>query len=204
MDPRERVAKEAARLLYIGASEEYKHAKEEAARSLGVNSMPSNYEVAVELDLLAEETEGEERGRLLIGMRQAALRVMQALADYGPLLMGSVWRGTARRGSDIDITVYADRPEHIESQLKESGYGIVKSEEVTAVRGGSTVRSRHINIELADGFEAEVVVRPLREKGELETCEIYGDPKRGLGLKDLEKLMKTDPLRKFVPRRRYR
>ena len=204
MYPRERVAKEAARLLYIGASEEYKHAKEEAARSLGVNSMPSNYEVAVELDMLAEETEGEERRRLLIGMRRAALRVMQDLADYGPLLIGSVWRGTARRGSDIDITVYTDRSENVESQLKESGYGIVKSEDVTTVRGGRTVRSRHINVELCDGFEAEVVVRPLREKGELEICEIYGDPKRGLGLTDLEKLMKTDPLRKFVPRRRYR
>lgn len=191
-------------MLYIGASEEYKHAKEEAARSLGVNALPSNYEVAVELDQLAEETEGEERRRLLVGMRRAALRVMQALADYGPLLMGSVWRGTARRGSDVDITVYADRPNRVESRLRESGYGILKSEEATAVRGGRTVRSRHINIELGDGFEAEVVVRPLKEKGESETCEIYGDSKRGLGLTDLEKLMKTDPLRKFVPRRRHR
>ncbi len=191
-------------MLYIGASEEYKHAKEEAARSLGVNALPSNYEVAVELDLLAEETEGEERRRLLVGMRRAALRVMQALADYGPLLMGSVWRGTARRGSDVDITVYADRPNRVESRLRESGYGILKSEEATAVRGGRTVRSRHINIELGDGFEAEVVVRPLKEKGESETCEIYGDSKRGLGLTDLEKLMKTDPLRRFVPRRRHR
>ncbi len=47
MEPREIVAKEAARLLYTGASEEYKHAKEQAARSLGLDAMPSNYEVAV-------------------------------------------------------------------------------------------------------------------------------------------------------------
>jgi predicted nucleotidyltransferase len=204
LEPRERVAKEAARLLYIGASEEYKHAKEEAARSLGVNSMPSNYEVAIELDLLAEETEGDERRRLLIEMRRAALNLMQDLAHYGPMLMGSVWRGTARKGSDVDITVYADRPEEVVSRLVQSGYRIVKSEDVTAVRRGRTSRSRHINVELSDGFEAEVVVRPLRERGEGEICEIYGDPKRGLGLTDLEKLMKTDPLRKFVPRRRYR
>lgn len=204
MDPRERVAKEAARLLYIGASEEYKHAKEEAARNLGINSMPSNYEVAVELDLLAEETEGEERRHLLMKMRQAALKVMQTLYDYHPLLMGSVWRGTARKGSDVDITVYADRFDDVASRLSQSGYGIVKSEDIAVVRGGRTVRSRHINIELSDGFEAEVVVRPLRDRGATEICEIYGDPKRGLSLTELEKLMKADPLRGFVPRRRYR
>ena len=106
MDPRRRVAKEAARLLYTGAAEEYKQAKEEAARSLGVKAMPSNYEVAVELDLQAEEAEGEERQHLLLGMRRDALKVMRTLGEFDPRLIGSVWRGTARKGSDIDISVF--------------------------------------------------------------------------------------------------
>jgi len=98
LKPRRRVAKEAARLLYTGAAEEYKQAKEEAARSLGVDAMPSNYDVAIELDLLAEETEGEGRRRLLLGMREAALKMMRALAEFDPRLIGSVWRGTGPRG----------------------------------------------------------------------------------------------------------
>ena len=73
MDPRERIAREAARLLYTGASEEYKHAKERAASSLGLDVMPSNFEVALELDILADELEGEERKRLLVRMREKAL-----------------------------------------------------------------------------------------------------------------------------------
>jgi hypothetical protein len=37
-----------------------------------------------------------------------------------------------------------------------------------------------------------------------DRCEIYGDARRGLGVDDLEKLMRVDPLRRFVPKRRPR
>jgi len=204
LEPRKLVAREAARLLYTGASEEYKHAKEQAASSLGVKATPSNHEVAIELDLLAELTEGDERRNLLISMRDSAMKLMQALAEYGPLLVGSVWRGTARKGSDVDITVYASRPRDVESTLNRSGYKVEESEEVTVTKKGRPVRSRHIRVRLGEGIDGEVVVRPPEERGEVENCEIYGDPKQGLALPELEKLMKTDPLRKFVPRRRYK
>jgi predicted nucleotidyltransferase len=204
MDPRSRVAKEAARLLYTGASEEYKHAKERAARSLGVNAMPSNHEVAIELDHLAEHLEGEGRKQLLIRMRNAALTIMRVLSDYGPVLVGSVWRGTARKGSDIDITVYAAQPEDVISTLVSRGYSVEKSEEEIAIEGGRPKRSLHITVRLDEDIQVEVVVRSPEERGEVERCEVYGDMKQGLSLTQLEKLMKRDPLRKFVPRRRYK
>ncbi len=204
MEPRERVAKEAARLLYMGASEEYMQAKERAARSLSVDAMPSNYEVAVELDLLAEQSEGDERKELLVTMRNAAMGIMKVLADYGPVLIGSVWRGTARRGSDIDIVVYASRSDDLAVLLRSAGYYVARTEDTVAVRRGRTVRSTHVHLSLCGGLEAEVVVRLPEERGEEERCEIYGDVKRGIGLQELEKLMKSDSLRKFVPRRRLR
>ncbi|RLI08968.1 hypothetical protein DRO42_05375 [Candidatus Bathyarchaeota archaeon] len=203
MDTRRRVAREAARLLYTGAAEEYKQAKERAARSLGVDAMPSNYEVAVELDLIAEEREGEERRRRLLGMRRAALRLMRALREFDPRLVGSVWRGTARKGSDIDVAVYASRPEAVVRRLEVFGFPVEGVEEVVVFKQGRPRRSHHIVVGL-DGYEAEVVGRPPEERGEADRCEVYGDLKRGLSLPELEKLMKQDPLRKFVPRRRYR
>ena len=203
-EQRARVAKEAARLLYIGSSEEYKHAKEQAARNLGLTSMPSNYEVAIELDLIAEEYEGEERKRLLKKMRKATISIMKDILDYDPVLTGSVWTGTARRGSDIDINVYSSEPDAIESLLIKKGYNVLGSEEIKLVKGSQAMISRHISIQLAEGPVAEVVVRPIEEIGKEDRCEIYGDLRRGLKLTELEKLMRTDPLRKFVPRRRYR
>ena len=204
MSLRRQVAREAARLLYTGATEEYKHAKETAAGSLGVETLPSNHEVAVELDQLADEIEGDDRRRLIVKMRELSLGIMEILAEYDPVLRGSVWRGTARKGSDIDIDVYSDGPDVVEGQLTNTGYEVVGSENVVAVHGGRDIRSTHIMVKLEEGILGEVVVRPVEEKDTLDRCEVYGDMKRGLRLRDLEKLMKTDPLRKFVPGRRYR
>lgn len=203
MDPRGEVAKEAARLLYTGAAEEYKQAKEQAARNLGVNAKPSNHEVALELDLLADQREGEERKRLLVTMRDHALALMRLLSEYDPVLTGSVWRGTARRGSDVDINVYSSNPGEVESKLRSAGYSVVDSKEEVFTQRGRTMRSTHVFVVLNEA-KGEVVVRPPEERGEAERCEIYGDVKKGLRLAELEKLMKTDPLRKFVPGRRYK
>jgi len=204
MDPRRRVAREAARLLYTGTAEEYKQAKEEAARSLGVKAMPSNYEVAVELDHRAEEVEGEERRRLLLKLRHVALKIMRLLREFDPLLVGSVWRGTARKGSDVDISIYTSQPDEAVARLRAADLSIKDIEEMVVTKTGQPKRSLHISVVLGDGDEAEVVVRPPEEKGEIERCEIYGDPKKGLSLTELEKLMRVDPLRKFVPQRRRR
>ena len=204
MDPRVRIAKEAARLLYTGVSEEYKHAKEQAAINLGINAMPSNYEVAVELDLIAEQLEGEDRKQLLFRMRNTALSLMRALVEFNPVLIGSVWRGTARKGSDVDVTVYAIRSEDVKSSLNSSGYTVKKSMEVVTIKGGRPNRSHHLIIELDNGIQVEVVVRPQEEREEIARCEVYGDIKKGLSLPELEKLMRGDPLRKFVPKRRHK
>ena len=203
MEARRRVAREAAWLLYTGAAEDYREAKLEAARSLGVETLPSNYEVALELDALAEEMEGEERHRRLLDMRREALEIMRLLSAFNPRLIGSVWRGTARRGSDIDIVVYAEDPGEVETLLMEGGYAIRDVEEVSVHKGGEIKTSCHIYIPLND-YEAEIVVRHPDEMGRFERCEIYGDLKRGLTLSELERIMRVDPLRRFVPERRLR
>jgi predicted nucleotidyltransferase len=197
LEPRTQVAKEAARLLYTGVAEEYIQAKEQAAASLGVNTTPSNYEVAVELDRLADELEGGIRQRRLAEMRGIALRIMKALNKFSPRLIGSVWRGTARTGSDVDVVALASSPEEVEETL--SGFEIKEKGGVT-FKGG--VNAYHIKLAI-DCYEAEVVVRRPDEYEE-ERCDIYGDVKRGLTLPELERLLRSDPLRRFVPRRRSR
>jgi hypothetical protein len=197
LEPRIQVAREAARLLYTGAAEEYIQAKEQAATNLGVKANPSNYEVAVELDRLADELEGGIRQRRLAEMRGIALRMMKALDRFSPRLIGSVWRGTARLGSDIDIVTLASSPGEVEEAL--SGFEIKEKGGVT-FKGG--VNAYHIKLQI-DDYGVEVVVRRPDEYEE-ERCDIYGDVKRGLTLPELERLLLSDPLRRFVPRRRSR
>src|SRR5665647_1788035 len=95
-------------LLYFGAEKEYKQAKDKAAQTFGVHFLPSNLEVALELEKIAEENEGPKRKECLIQMRKEALAIMQLLGGFCPVLIGSVWRGTIKQGSDIDVAVYAN------------------------------------------------------------------------------------------------
>ena len=80
-------------------------------QTLGTHFLPSNLEIALELDRIAEENEGEKRRDALIQMRTEALEVMWLLSAFCPVLIGSVWRGTIKQGSDIDLAVYADDSE---------------------------------------------------------------------------------------------
>lgn len=202
MKSRTEVAREAARLIYAGEAESYKDGKKQAALNLGIDSMPSNYEVAIELDLFAAKMEGEERRLLMLIMRREALNLMHVLAEFEPVLIGSVWRGTARKGSDIDIVVYSEQPELVYNRLKKAGFNLDEPEEIALIKSGHSIRSVHIPVKISEEIEAEVVVRHLEEAEKIERCEVFGDQKRGLSIEKLEKLLLTDPDKKFIPRRR--
>jgi predicted nucleotidyltransferase len=201
MDDRGAVAREAAKLLYFGYASEYKQAKERAAENLGLTVLPSNYEVALELDQLVKEIEGEEREKLLKMMRITALNVMRAIKEYDPCLVGSVWRGTVKRKSDIDITLYTKDWNMVEEILSKK-FQILGTEETKYLLRSQPRTSHHIRLKVS-GFDVEVVVRRPEDR-EKEYCEIYGDIKSGLRVEELEEIMEKDPLRRFVPQRRRR
>jgi len=69
---RKRVVTEAANLLYNGLEKEYKQAKMKAAKTFGLHYMPTNIEVVMELDRIADEIEGPARQERLVTMRREA------------------------------------------------------------------------------------------------------------------------------------
>jgi hypothetical protein len=194
-----RVAREAATLLYFGAEKEYKQAKEKAAKTLGTHFLPSNLEVALELDKIAEENEGAKRKERLIQMRHEALKIMKPLNAYCPVLIGSVWRGTIRQESDIDIAVYTDEPEEIVQILKAEGIKILKTAWTTVNKRGITLASFHIYAETSPKLTCEIVARSSEEAGKKRKCEIFGDEMKGLKVQELEKILKTNPTQRFLP-----
>jgi predicted nucleotidyltransferase len=197
---RRQIAREAARLLYSRRVKEYKEAKDIVAASIGSKNIPSNFEVAIELDRIAEEIEGPDRSERLIKMREIALEITQVLKKYKPRLIGSVWRGVAYKGSDIDIIIFHDDLKEILRSL--ANYSLIQVDNSPFLINGIPHKSIHIWLDV-ENFKVEIVVRPLEEETE-ERCETFGDIKRGLSFRALEKIMKTDPLRRFVPRRRKR
>jgi len=198
-DLRCKIAREAATLLYFGAEKEYKQAKLKAAKTLGTHFLPTNLEVALELDKIAEANEGSARKERLIQMRKEALKIMKALKEYGPLLIGSVWRGTIRQGSDIDIALYHDVPSEILNLLKKSGMKISKAEWTTTTKKGKPETSFHIYAETSGKQITEIVVRSSEEASRKRKCEIFGDELKGLNIQELERLLKENPAQKFIP-----
>lgn len=196
------VAKEAARLLYLGFVDEYKDAKERASESLGMGALPSNIEIAYEVDKLADEVEGQSRWELLIRLRKEALKVMHILNNFYPRLIGSVWRGTCHRGSDIDVAVFSADPNAVVETLKENGYQKMRIEWASKSERGEVNTFLHIYLSLTSLDEVEVVVNDPRKLEEKEMCEIYGDLKKGLTISQLSDVLKKDPIKKFVPKKR--
>jgi predicted nucleotidyltransferase len=196
---RKKVAKEAALLLYTSQEKEFKQAKHKASVILGVRVLPSNIEIAYELDRIAEEREGFHKREMLLRMRQEAKQIMEILKDFNPCLMGSVWRGTARKNSDIDIQIFSEDYNHIIEKLQKHNYKIECSEHRSVTKAGIKDASFHVHIILKSKDKIEIVIRNPNRISQLERCETYGDLKTGLTLDRLCKILKENPLQKFTP-----
>lgn len=124
---RQQIARIAAQMMYERIETEYFTAKRKAARQLGIDSkyhpkdLPSNREIRDHVQILACLYEGEQRVQNLKDMRTEALLLMRLLKRFRPALIGSVWTGHIRKGSDIDIHVFSDQIVAITMILDEIG-----------------------------------------------------------------------------------
>ncbi len=186
-------------LLYTQQEKEYKQAKQRAADTFGARTLPSNKKVAEELDKIADEIEGPARKERLTRMRKVALAVMVILGAYHPRLVGSTWRGTAHRNSDIDIEVFTSDHKAVLERLKQNGYAVQKSGWQAVTKGAESERAFHIYLVSVSLHEVELVVRSPEKINEINKCEIYGDIIKGLDMHQLRRILLTNPVQKFVP-----
>jgi len=125
---RQCLAQEAARLMYEEEVPQYFTAKRLAAKRLlhrggqhrhylHPQDLPSNGEIQAALHILTQLQEGERSQRRLFAMRVIALETMRDLAPFQPRLIGSVSTGQVHYGSDIDLHVFTDGLEDLESYL---------------------------------------------------------------------------------------
>jgi hypothetical protein len=89
-------------------------------------------------------------------------------------------------------------------KLLEHNNRIMSSEQRSITKDGKKESSFHIHVILNSEDKLEVVVRRPRYLGQLERCETYGDIKKGLSLNQVEKILKENPLQKFIPRHKNR
>jgi predicted nucleotidyltransferase len=196
---RKKVAIEAATLLYEGVEKEYKQAKLKAAKTFGLHYMPTNLEVALEIDRIAEEKEGPAREERLVRMRKEALRIMRTVEKYDPILVGSVWRGTIHHDSDLDIIVHHEEPKEVLRTLEQTNLKIERTEWVSVTKQGKKKSSFHVHAFSPIKEEVEIIVHSPEETCISVTCEIYGDEISGLRSEELARILKESPTKRFLP-----
>jgi len=168
---RQNLAHQAARLMYEEGVDQYFNAKRLAAKRLfgrggdkkmcyRPQDLPSNGEIKAALQELVQLTEGEFSQHRLFAMRVIALETMLVLKPFDPRLIGSVSTGHVRCGSDIDLHVFADNLEDIETHIHQLGWRF-KTKQVTIRVAGEYKDYTHIYYQRV--FPIELSVYSCRE-----------------------------------------
>jgi predicted nucleotidyltransferase len=117
--------------------------------------LPSNAEIRDQIQHFARLHEGDARTENLREMRVEALRMMRLLRAFRPRLIGSTLTGHVRRGSDIDIHLFCDTLDAVETTL--AGAGVDFHVERKRVRKHGEERL-FTHIHIADRFDVELTL----------------------------------------------
>jgi hypothetical protein len=164
---RARIAATAARMIAQDGAD-YSTAKTKAARQvLGVdrpspNYLPDNIQVEDEVRRYQSLFQGPSQAARVKHMRNAALEVMEQLADFRPYVTGPVLNGTAGEHDDIHLQLFADSAKDVEIFLLNRNVNIEISE-TPHFKGG-----RHDPVETVSFmWQKEMVHAELYEMNDL-------------------------------------
>jgi hypothetical protein len=121
---RRALAQEAARIMAQHGIHDFLTAKRKAAERLGVvdaSALPRNTEIEEALAEYQRLFNATGHEQTLHSQRRAALHAMHWLSKFEPRLVGSVLSGTATEHADIQLHLFADRPENVTLQLIDRG-----------------------------------------------------------------------------------
>lgn len=188
---RHAIAFDAARLMYDRVESEYFTAKLKAAKRLTRGyvkpaDLPSNAEIRDLIQMFARTHEGDKRTDNLKAMRLVALAMMHRLRRFRPRLIGSVLTGHVRKGSDIDLHVFADHLDGVTEALEADGLEYVVERKNVTKAGESRVFT-HVHVE--DEFPLELTVYAEKLCHFVFTSSITGKPIERAGIAELEELL---------------
>jgi len=144
------IAQAAARLIAEHGLSDWSAAKRKACRELGLSDsepLPANDEVEQALRNYNSLFRPEAQAASLREQRRAALRWMDRLAEWDPVLTGGVAAGWATPHSEIRLELEAEDPKGVEMALINAGVDYAPSpgampSELIAGRGEAAVRLR--------------------------------------------------------------
>ena len=192
---RRQIALLAARLMYDRQESEYFTAKRKAARQLGVEyryrpcDLPSNAEIRDQIQALANLLEGDKRKENLKDMRLAALSMMRRLDRFHPRLIGSVWTGHIRQGSDTDLHLFSSNISSVTNVLDEHNLRYTV-ERKRIIKHDEERVFTHVHV--ADKCDFDLTVYPMDKVSYVYKSSITGRAIERATLPELQQLLATE------------
>src|SRR5262245_29404490 len=191
---RRALAQEAARIMSEHGIRDFLTAKRKAAERFGVtdgNVLPRNTEIEEALAEYHRLFGGDRHMQTLAGQRNAALSAMQMLKEFEPRLVGSVLTGNATEHNDIQLHLFAERPESITFHLMDRG---IEHEVVERrVRFGTdrVVAYPGVHFEF-DDHTVDATVFPVDGIRQAPVSPVDGKPMRRIDAEELEVLLEVE------------
>jgi len=191
---RRALAQEAARIMSEHGIRDFLTAKRKAAERFGVvdgSVLPRNTEIE---DALAEYQRlfgGSRHTQHIAAQRSAALSAMQMLSEFEPRLVGSVLAGTATEHNDIQLHLFAERPETITFRLMDLGIEHEVVERRVRFGADRVVAYPGVHFEL-DDHVIDATVFPIDGIRQAPVSPVDGKPMRRIDADELEVLLDVE------------
>ena len=190
---RRALAQEAARVMAEHGISDFLFAKRKAAERLGVTDnavLPRNVEIEEALAEYQRLFGGDSHVESLYAQRQVALEAMKRLREFEPRLVGPVLSGTATEHSQVQIHLFADRPESVTIKLMDQGIPHEVTERRVKMNAERILAYPGVSFEI-DDQPIEATVFPMDGIRQAPVSPVDGKPMRRANVNELEALLKS-------------
>jgi hypothetical protein len=188
---RERIAKEAARVMCEAGIGDFQLAKRKALQHLHIHeqrNLPSNQEIEAAILEYQRLFRADSQPRRLAALRLAALRAMRFLERFQPRLVGAVLSGTADQHSDVCLHLFAETAEEVGLFLLDSGIPHEHGERTLKLASDDSARLPTCRF-MADDVPVELVIFAERVRRRVPLSPVDGKPMRRATLQAVESLL---------------
>ena len=188
---RRALAQEAARIMAEHGIRDFLVAKRKAAERFGVMDnavLPKNVEIEQALVEYQRLFGGETHVESLHEQRRVALLAMRRLREFEPRLVGAVLSGTATEHSEVQIHLFADRPESVAIKLMDEGIPHEITEKRVKMNAERVLAYPGVRVEI-DAQPIEATVFPTDGIRQAPVSPVDGKPMRRANVIELEALL---------------
>ena len=191
---RQEIAAAAARIVALEGVSDYLSAKKKAAIQLGLTpnkNLPTNQEIENALISYQSLFQSEKNRQVLSEFRQTALQAMKVLAQYRPLLVGSLVSGTVTSSSEIVLHLFSDNVESVGLFLNERGIPCRISEKNLRLDASTSVAFPAYRF-IADQVSILLVVFSEKDRNLSPISPVSNKAMQSLSLTELEAIIARD------------